>query len=527
MAIGLTFSVSLEGVTGSLVTIEADVSDGVPGWSLSGLPDRSVAEARDRCRAAMINSGQKWPDRKITVAMYPANVRKIGSHYDLAIALALLVANRVVPGDPLAGSAVLGELGLDGALRAVAGVLPATLTAADAGITRVFVPDANVGEAKLVDGIEVVGVRSLRECVAILCGEDPPDEPPVPPLQQTSTVYSTVASERLDGLDLADVRGQRQARRCIEVAAAGGHHVYFEGPPGAGKTMLAERVPGLLPDLSLAESLEVSKIHSVAGLLAAHRPLVTRPPFLSPHHTDTVPSIVGGGTKLIRPGAISLSHRGVLFLDEAPEFRPQVHDALRQPLESGEISISRAEGCARFPARFQLIMAANPCPCGKAWGRGVGCQCPPSVRRRYLERISGPIRDRMDILHTVMPVSRADLRQEFGLAESSAAVAARIAAARDRQARRFAASPWTRNCDVPGAALRRTWPLPAEEVARLEGHVDRGQLSARGMDRVGRLAWSVADLVGHDRPDFDDVAEALCLNTDGLLGLRESKQARA
>lgn len=519
MATGLTYSVALDGVLGRVVTIEADISNGVPGWSLSGLPDMCVAQARDRCRAAMINSEQAWPDRRVTVAMYPADVRKVGSQYDLAIALALLVAKGAVPGDGLRAAAVFGELALDGRVRPVPGVLPAVLAASETGLRRVIVPEANVTEANLIAGMDVVGVRSLRECMAILSGQDPPDEPDHPPMHGellTSRVHAQ--SARTEHGDLADVRGQAQARWCVEVAAAGGHHLSFEGPPGAGKTMLAERFPQLLPDLDLGQSIEVSKIHSVAGMLTRDEPRVLRPPFLAPNHTDTVPSVIGGGSRLIKPGAISLAHLGVLFLDEAPEFKPSVHDALRQPLESGEISIRRADGAARFPASFQLIIAANPCPCGFGFGKGLECTCLPMRRRLYQARISGPVRDRIDIVHTVLPVSKAEMRQSVGVDGSSAAVAQRVGAARELQRARFAGMPWLTNADVPGFEFRRRCPLAADAAAHIEEAVVDGRLTQRGADRTARIAWTLSDLSGHGSPTAAHVLEALHLRTNGLLG---------
>ena len=514
----MTYSVALDGVLGRVVTVEADISNGVPGWSLSGLPDMCVAEARDRCRAAMINSDQAWPDRRLTVAMYPADVRKVGSHYDLAIALALLVAKGAVPGDGLRAAAVFGELALDGRVRPVPGVLPAVLAASETGLRRVIVPEANVAEAELIAGVDVVGVRSLRECMAILSGQDPPQEPDYPPMHGELTAQLRARSARTEQSDLADVRGQAQARWCVEVAAAGGHHLSLEGPPGAGKTMLAERFSPLLPDLDLGQSIEVSKIHSVAGMLTREEPRVLRPPFLAPNHTDTVPSVIGGGSRLIKPGAISLAHLGVLFLDEAPEFKPSVHDALRQPLESGEISIRRAEGAARFPASFQLIMAANPCPCGFGFGKGIDCTCLPMRRRQYQERISGPVRDRIDIVHTVLPVSKAEMRQSVGVDGASSAVAQRVGAARERQRARFAGMPWLTNAEVPGFEFRRRCPLTADVALRIEEGVADGRLTQRGADRVARVAWTLTDLSGHATPSVAHVLEALHLRTDGLIG---------
>ena len=517
MATGLTYSVALDGVEGRVVTIEADISNGLSGWSLSGLPDPSVSEARDRCRAAIINSGQDWPDRRVTVAMYPADIRKVGSHYDLAIALALLIAKEKLPNDPLRTSAVFGELALDGRVRGVPGVLPAALAAADAGLTRIIVPAVNAPEAHLVPGVEVTGVRSLRECVAVLTGTDFEDDQL--PLLHVFAERVKPSRPDLERADLSDIRGQAQARRAVEVAAAGGHHLFLQGMPGVGKTMLAERFSGLLPDLDLTSSIEVSKIHSLAGLLSRQEPLMYRPPYLAPNHTDTVPSVVGGGTRVIRPGAISLAHLGVLFLDEAPEFKPTVHDALRQPLESGEISIRRAEGAARFPARFQLVLAANPCPCGGGAARGKSCECQPSVKRRYTQRISGPVRDRIDILHTVDPVTQAEMAQAIPPQFATAAVAARVSEARERQRARLRDSPWRTNADVPGYEFRRLCPLDGATMRPIEDAVAKGRLTQRGADRVARMAWTIADLARVTGPTPEHVTEALFLRSDGVVGL--------
>jgi magnesium chelatase family protein len=517
MPTGMTYSVALDGIDGRVVTVEADISDGVPGWSLSGLPDICVSEARDRCRAAMVNSAERWPDRRVTVAMYPADVRKVGSHYDLAIALALLAAKGSIPGEGLRSTAVFGELALDGRLRSVPGVLPAALSALDAGLGRVIVPASNAAEARLVGGLDVMGVRSLRECMAMLSGTELPDEPDQPPLHEDLRSAGR-RPVRTDACDLADVRGQALARWSVEVAAAGGHHLFLEGPPGAGKTMLAERFTPLLPDLDLLGSIEVSKIHSVAGLLSRDAPRVIRPPFLAPHHTDTVASVIGGGTRLIKPGAVSLAHLGVLFLDEAPEFRPSVHDALRQPLESGEVSIRRAEGSARFPAGFLLVCAANPCPCGYGYDKALRCTCTADKARRYRARISGPVRDRIDITHTVLPVNRAEMRQAVGEDGTTAAVGGRVAAARERQRARFAGLPWSTNGEVPGYEFRRICRLDADAASLIEEAVERGTLTQRGADRVARLSWTVADLAGCDAPRPRHVYEALYLRTDGLVG---------
>ncbi len=367
MAFARTCSVALVGVDGVIVEVQADLEPGVAAFTLVGLPDKALTEARDRVRAAICNSGEAWPQRKLTVGLSPASVPKSGSGFDLAVACAVLAAAERLDPSAIAELLLIGELGLDGRVRPVRGVLPSVLAAAEAGYERVVVAEQTAPEASLVPGITVVGVRSLRELVAVLSGTPVPEEPPDPvgrgrpdPLMAGLMLPSAGVRglrEERARLDMADVAGQYEARRALEIAAAGGHHLYLKGPPGAGKTMLAERLPALLPPLTQKEALEVTAVHSVAGLLPVGRPLIDTAPYCAPHHSTTMPAIVGGGSGLPRPGAVSLAHRGVLFLDEAPEFPVRVLDALRQPLESGEVVIARSAGSLRLPARFLLCLA--------------------------------------------------------------------------------------------------------------------------------------------------------------------------
>jgi len=501
MALGRAWSIGLVGLDGHVVEVEADLAAGIPAFVLIGLPDATMQEARDRVRAAVVNSGREWPQRRITLALSPAALPKRGSGFDLAMAVAVLVASEAVPAAAVEGLVLLGELSLDGRVRPVTGVLPAAFTAARAGVRRLIVPAANVEEAALVPGLSVVGVADLATLLAYLTGSPadvvlPSGSPPV-------------SGSASDELDLADVLGQEQARRALEIAAAGAHNVFFLGPPGAGKTMLAERLPTVLPRLSGDAALEVSAIHSVAGTLPADAPLITVPPFRAPHHTATLPALVGGGSGIARPGEVSLSHNGVLFLDEAPEFPTGHLDALRQPLESGTVTIARSSGVARYPARFMLVLAANPCPCAAAGKKDRDCTCPAGVRRRYLARLSGPLLDRLDIQVDVDNVTRADLVGASG--EPSAAVRERVLAARERMARRFRDLPWSANGEVPGRELRRRWPLPSDVLAPAHSAVDTGRLSARGLDRVVRVAWTLADLEGRDAPTASHVRRAVSL----------------
>ncbi|MFJ3926981.1 YifB family Mg chelatase-like AAA ATPase [Streptomyces sp. NPDC090022] len=544
MGFARTCSVALVGVEGVVVEVQADLEPGVAAFTLVGLPDKTLVESRDRVRAAVVNSGAEWPQKKLTVGLSPASVPKCGSGFDLAVAAAVLGAAERVDVAAIADLVLIGELGLDGRARPVRGVLPAVLAAAEAGYRRVVVPQSCAAEAALVPQVSVLGIRSLRQLIAVLTDAEIPDEePPEPPGRPDPMLAGLVVPGAAlgtgllrgpagaaaaagggpggaEGLpDLADVAGQPLARRALEVAAAGGHHLFLSGPPGAGKTMLAERLPGILPPLTRQESLEVTAVHSVAGILPPGEPLVGAPPYCAPHHSATMQSLIGGGQGVPRPGAVSLAHKGVLFLDEAPEFSTRVLDALRQPLESGHVVVARAAGVVRLPARFLMVLAANPCPCGRHTLHGAGCECPPSVIRRYQSRLSGPLMDRVDLRVEVEPVSRSDLLGRGGRGEASSTVAARVAEARARAADRLAGTPWTVNSEVPGHELRtRRRPVPGA-LDQAERDLERGLLTARGLDRVLRVAWTVADLAGKDRPDALDMAVALELRTGIARGV--------
>jgi magnesium chelatase family protein len=451
--------------------------------------------------------------RRITVGLSPASLPKRGSGFDVAIAVAILSADAALPKDRLTGTVFLGELGLDGRLRPVAGVLPCTASAAVAGFKRAVVPVQNAAEACLVPGMQIVAAPNLAATIDWLRA-DPGDEsgPGVRVVDSGAGLTPAGAPHpSTTGRDLADVVGQPLARRAAEICAAGGHHMLLTGPPGVGKTMLAERLPTIMPGLEAAAALEVSAIHSVAGALRPDRPLMTEPPFCAPHHTATKAAIVGGGSGVIRPGAASLAHHGCLFLDEAPEFDRDVLDALRQPLESGEVVIARSGLTARFPARFTLVLAANPCPCARTAAAGSGCTCTPLARRRYMARLSGPLLDRVDVKVELLPVGRAELLSDQQLAEPSAVVAARVQEARSRAARRLADTKWRLNAEIPGSVLRRSFRPAVGALAPLERAMDRGQISARGADRIIRMSWTLADLAGETRPRLAEVGAALGL----------------
>ena len=489
-------TLGISGIRGSTVVAECYISNGLPGFDIVGLPDAAVKEARERVRAAAKNSGLTFPNSRITVNLAPANLKKAGTHYDLPILLSIMAAAGGVR-RPRSSSAFIGEVSLEGTLRPVSGVLPMALAAKKEGIQALFVPAENAAEATLARGPAVYGIRNVRELVAALNGETVLQEEPlwVPSKQESFAP------------DFKDVLGQENVKRALEVAAAGSHNVLLIGPPGSGKSMLSKRLPSILPDMTWEESLEVSQIYSVMGMLTAKEPLVTRRPFRSPHHTISNAGLAGGGTNP-RPGEISMAHKGVLFLDELPEFRKDTLDMMRQPLEDAQVTISRVSGAVTYPAEFMLVCAMNPCKCGWYGDPSGRCNCSELAVQNYRGRISGPLLDRIDIVVEVPAVHFEDLRKRAE-AESSSAVKQRVDAARARQHQRFRGDGNMCNARMGPDEMRSFCQLDETGSKLMKQAFDAMGLTARSYDRILKVARTVADLDGSENIQPKHIAEAI------------------
>lgn len=502
MALGRCDTIALDGVLAKVVEVEANVGPGLPGVHVVGLGDAAISESRDRIRTAVSNSHLPWPKTKVVVSMSPASLPKAGAHFDLPMALAILAAGQP-DNNRLDSTIVLGELGLDGRVRPVSGIIPALLAARSHGYDTLIIPPGNAAEAALVPGLRVLVAETLWDAFAWACGSDC--------LAAAELVARDVVALREEPADFSEVAGQKEAKWAAEVAAAGGHHVMMVGPPGSGKSMIASRLPSILPRLTTDQSVEATAIHSVAGSVGT---VISRAPFIAPHASVTRAALIGGGSGRPRPGAVSLAHHGVLFLDEVSEVPAQVLDGLRAPLEEGQVRLARARREVTFPARFQLVLAANPCRCGTE--DPARCECRSVDRMNYLSNLSGPLRDRLDIIVSLSGQS-AVLNAEGE--ESSAVIAQRVAEARERMTTRWENDGLgvVNNGAVSASYLRRHRPAAESAMIMLAAYLAEGELSQRGVDRVLRLAWTLADLDGIDRPDLDHVSRALDLRGAGTI----------